>query len=57
MTYFQQIRNRLLFASALAEEGVGHLDVSGHSDLRIALQRFAQQDLRFLTITCGSSID
>jgi hypothetical protein len=26
----------------LAEEGPGHLDVAGHSDLRISVQRFLE---------------
>ena len=31
-----------LRASGLAEERPGHLDVAGHSDLRVALQRIAE---------------
>jgi hypothetical protein len=32
----------VLCASGLAEEGLSHLDVAEHSNLRVALQRFAE---------------
>ena len=49
----------LLSASTrtLVEEGLGYLDMAGHSYLRIALQRFCEQRLRFFTITWGCAID
>src|SRR5712692_9687893 len=36
---------------SLVEERPGHLDVAGHSDLRVALQRFSQQRLRLFAIS------
>jgi hypothetical protein len=43
--------------SRLVEERPGHLDVAGHSDLRVALQRFTKQGLRFFAITWGGAIN
>ena len=41
----------VLSAGGLAEESVYHLDVAGHSDMRVSLQRLIEQLLRFLAIT------
>jgi len=44
--------SRLVF-----EQRPGHLDVAGHSDLRIGFQRFSEQGLRLLAITWGGAIN
>ncbi|MGB6562026.1 MAG: hypothetical protein WBE69_05435, partial [Candidatus Binataceae bacterium] len=46
----------LLSAGTLVEEGLAYLDVAGHSDLRVAPQRFSEQRLRFFAITWGAAI-
>jgi hypothetical protein len=38
----QQVQIAPLSANGLVDEGLSHLDVSGHSDLRVNLQRFAE---------------
>jgi hypothetical protein len=44
------VRDLLLPTVSSVEERPGHLDVAGHSDMRVSLQRFAEQRSRFLAI-------
>jgi hypothetical protein len=51
------IRDLLLPTGSSIEEGPGYLDVAGHSDLCVALQRFSEPRLRLFAITWGGAIN
>jgi hypothetical protein len=50
-------RVALLSAGSPIEEALGHLDVAGHSDLRVALQGFSEQPLRLFAIAWGTAVN
>jgi hypothetical protein len=51
-----QSREPAAAGRCLIEERPGDPNVAGHSDLRVALQRFPDQRLRFFAIAWGGAI-
>ena len=51
------IRDLLLLTGSPVEESLSHLDVAGHADTFVTLQRLIEQRLRLFAIPWGGAID